>query len=267
MVADLPEADESDQTGAGQVTAPGATAPATLATPAPPTATMTLVDHLGELRTRLFRAALAVIAGSTVGFLAGDRIVAFLKAPIPSGAPLYTTGIGDAFFIKMKIAIAVGIILGMPVILYQLWAFIAPGLTEKERRTIRPWIPLALAFFALGVAIAYIILPYASAFLLSFQTPDLKPLITAGSYFDFVTTLFLAFGLTMEFPIVLFALSRVNILTSQRLRTSRRYIILGITIFATVATPGGDLVSPLVLGVTMYILYEATTWFIARSGH
>lgn len=253
MAADLPMPDGPDPTAT-----PGSATPA---------ATMTLIDHLGELRTRLFRAALAVIAGSVIGFVAGDRIVAFLKAPIPSAAPLFVTGIGDAFFIKMKIAIAVGVILGMPVILYQLWAFIAPGLTDKERRTIRPWVPIALVFFALGVTIAYIILPYATAFLLSFQTPDLKPLITAGSYFDFVTTLFLAFGLTMEFPIVLFALSRVNILTSQRLRTSRRYIILGITIFATVATPGGDLVSPLVLGLTMYVLYEATTWFIARSGH
>ena len=87
------------------------------------------------------------------------------------------------------------------------------------------------------------------AFLLGFRTPTLvNALITAGPYFDFVTTLFLAFGLAMEFPIVLVALSRVNILTSQRLRASRRYVILGITIFATVATPGGDLVSPIVLG-------------------
>ncbi len=198
--------------------------------------------------------------------MAGDPIISILKAPIPSDSPLFFTGIGDPFFIRMKIAVVVGIILAMPIILYQLWAFIAPGLTEQERRLIRPWVPLALFFFALGVVIAYVVLPYAAAFLLGFQTADLKPLITAGSYFDFVTTLFLAFGLTMEFPIILFALSRVNILTSQRLRSSRRYVILGITIFATVATPGGDLVSPFVLGVTMYILYEATTWFIARGG-
>ena len=115
--------------------------------------------------------------------------------------------------------------------------------------------------------IAYVILPYAHAFLLSFTDATLVNSLAAGPYFDFVTTLFLAFGLVMEFPIVLFALSRVNILTSQRLRASRRYVILGITIFATVATPGGDLVSPFVLGVTMYILFEATTWFIARGRH
>ena len=228
---------------------------------------MTLVDHLGELRSRLFRVVAAVAVASIVGFAAGDNIIAFLKSPIPSSQPLFFTGLGDPFFIRMKIAIVVGIILAMPVILYQLWAFIAPGLTEAEQRTIRPWVPMALFFFALGVAIAYVILPYAAQFLLSFQTADLKPLITAGAYFDFVTTLFLAFGLIMEFPIVLFALSRVHILSSQRLRASRRYVILGITIFATIATPGGDLVSPFVLGVTMYILYEATTWFIARGGN
>jgi sec-independent protein translocase protein TatC len=266
--APAPGASSSAELTAALVPGPGSPVapPVPASSPAEGDAVMSLVDHLGELRKRIFRIVLAVAIGAIVGFLIGDPVIAILKAPIPSSSPLYFTGIGDPFFIKMKIAVVVGIILAMPVILYQLWAFVAPGLTERERRTIRPWVPLALLFFALGVVIAYIILPYAAAFLLSFQTPDLKPLITAGSYFDFVTTLFLAFGLTMEFPIVLFALSRVNILSSKRLRSSRRYIILGITIFATVATPGGDLVSPTVLGLTMYVLYEATTWFIARGG-
>lgn len=266
--APAPGASSSAALTAALVAGPGSPVapPGPASPPAEGDAVMSLVDHLGELRKRIFRIVLAVAIGSIVGFLIGDPVIAILKAPIPSGSPLYFTGIGDPFFIKMKIAVVVGIILAMPVILYQLWAFVAPGLTERERRTIRPWVPLALFFFALGVVIAYFILPYAAAFLLSFQTPDLKPLITAGSYFDFVTTLFLAFGLTMEFPIVLFALSRVSILSSKRLRSSRRYIILGITVFATVATPGGDLVSPFVLGVTMYVLYEATTWFIARGG-
>ena len=182
------------------------------------------------------------------------------------GGKVIVLGPGDAFFITMKISVVVGIILAMPVILYQLWAFVAPGLTQQERRVIRPWLPMALFFFALGCAIAYVILPYAMQFLLGFTSATLVNSLAAGPYFDFVTTLFLAFGLTMEFPIVLYALSRVNILTSQRLRASRRYVILGITIFATVATPGGDLVSPFVLGLTMYILFEATTWFIARTG-
>jgi sec-independent protein translocase protein TatC len=90
--------------------------------------------------------------------------------------------------------------------------------------------------------------------------------IAAGPYFDFVTTLFLAFGLVMEFPMVLFGLSRVGIVTSARMRAARRYVILGTAIFAAVVTPGGDLVSPIVLGVTMYVLFEITLWVIARTG-
>lgn len=228
-------------------------------------AVMTLVDHLGELRGRIFRIVLAVAVGAVVGFYFAGSIIDFLVKPLP-GQKVIILGPGDAFFIYMKIAVVVGIILAMPVILYQLWAFVAPGLTAQERRIIRPWLPLALLFFALGVVIAYVILPYATGFLLSFTNETLVASIAAGPYFDFVTTMFLAFGLVMEFPIVLYALSRVNILTSQRLKASRRYVILGITVFATVATPGGDLVSPFVLGVTMYLLYEATTWVIARGG-
>ena len=239
---------------------------------APPTSApaddsvMSLVDHLSELRSRLFRAILAVAVASVVGFAVSDPIIALLAAPIPGDAPLYFTGLGDAFVIKLKVAVVVGIILAMPVLLYQIWSFVRPGLTPEERRVVRPWVPLALAFFALGVAIAYIVLPYAAQFLISFTSPDLQPLITAGSYFDFVTTMFLAFGLIMEFPILLVGLSRVGILTSERLTSSRRMVILGIAIFAAVATPGGDLISPFVLGGTMYVLFEATVWFIRRSG-
>ncbi len=154
----------------------------------------------------------------------------------------------------------------MPVILYQLWAFVAPGLTPSEKKTIRPWVPLALLFFAIGVAIAYFVLPFAVGFLLAFTDDTVVAGIAAGPYFDFVTTMFLAFGLIMEFPIIMVGLSKVGILTSQRLSESRRMIILGIAIFAAVATPGGDLVSPFVLGGTMYILFELTTLFIRRSG-
>ncbi len=234
--------------------------------PATPSVEMSLVDHLVELRNRLVKMVLAVAVASVVGFLLGDQIVAILRSPIPGDKPLYYTGLGDAFVIKVKIAVVVGVILAMPVILYQLWAFIAPGLTAAERRVVRPWIPLALLFFAIGTVIAYVILPFAAGFLLAFSTADLQPLITAGAYFDFVTTMFLAFGLIMEFPILLFGLSRVGIVTSQRLSGLRRPAILGIAIFATAITPGGDLVSPTVLGVTMYVLFEATIIAIRRSG-
>ena len=109
-------------------------------------------------------------------------------------------------------------------------------------------------------------LPYAVSFLLSFTDDRLVENVAAGPFFDFVTTTFLAFGLVMEFPILLVGLSRVGIVTSDRLRHVRRYVILGIAIFSAIATPGGDLVSPFVLGGTMYLLFELTVLFIKRTG-
>jgi sec-independent protein translocase protein TatC len=238
----------------------------------PPTAApgdegvMSLVDHLGELRTRLVRSLLAVAAGSLVGFYFAVPIRNVLIAPLPGDGTVQVLGLGDAFVIQLKISVVVGIILAMPVLLYQIWAFVAPGLTPAERRTVRPWIPLALVFFALGVGIAYFVMPFAVAFLLSFTDDVLVQGIAAGPYFDFVTTMFLAFGLVMEFPILLVGLSRVGIVTSARLRASRRIVILAIAVFAAVATPGGDIISPLVLGGTMYVLFELTVLFIRRSG-
>jgi sec-independent protein translocase protein TatC len=243
---------------------PSATLP--LGAGLPGDAPMSLVDHLSELRRRIVRALLAILAGSVVGFWLGDAIVNFLKAPLPIEQPLVFTSIGDPFAIRLRIAIVTGILLAMPVILYQGWAFVSPGLTAVERRAARPWIPLALGFFAFGVIVAYAVLPFAAQFLLSFATPAVQPLLTAREYFDFVSTMFLAFGLLMEFPIVLVGLSRVGLVTSARLRTSRRTVILGIAIFATAATPGGDLVSPAVLGLSLYLLYELTIVIIRRSG-
>ena len=234
-------------------------------TPGAASTDMTLVDHLAELRDRIVKVLIVVILTSLVGFYFATPIIGILVAPLPNNQ-LQFTGLGDAFFINVKIAIVVGIILAMPVILYQVWAFIAPGLTDAERRTVRPWIPIALVFFALGVGIAYLILPYAVQFLMGFSSQYLNPLITAGPYFDFVTTLFLAFGLIMEFPILLFGLSRVGIVTSERLSSARRMAILVIAIFSAAATPGGDLVSPFVLGITMYLLFEGTIFVIRRSG-
>jgi sec-independent protein translocase protein TatC len=227
---------------------------------------MTLVEHLVELRNRLFKAALAILLGSIVGFIFGDPIIAILKAPIPGGKPLFYTELAGAFMIHVKIALVVGVILGMPVILYQGWAFIAPGLTDKERRVSLPWIPAALFFFVLGVGIAYFILPYAAGFLVGFSSDALQPLITAESYFDFVTTLFLVFGLILQFPIILYALALVGILSSKRLVGARRQAILGMAIFAAVITPGGDIVSPTALFLTMWALFEGTIFVIRRTG-
>jgi sec-independent protein translocase protein TatC len=233
-----------------------------------PGGVMSLVDHLSELRSRIVWSILGIAAGAIIGFAAGDPIIAFLRSPLPLPAdePLRFTSIGDPFAIRIRIAIVAGVILAMPVILWNVWRFVAPGLTASERRAILPWIPAALVFFLIGVSIAYAVLPFAAAFLLSFQTADLQPLLTAREYFDFVSTLFLAFGLLMEFPILLVGLSRVGIVTSERLRRARRMIVLAIAVFSAAATPGGDLVSPTILGLSLYILFEGTIVVIRRSG-
>jgi sec-independent protein translocase protein TatC len=249
----------------------GLVPPASPSPPAAPAAAgdesaMSLVDHLSELRRRVAISLLAIALGSGVGFYFAPQLITFLKAPLNLGKPLVYTGLGDAFFINLKLAIVVGIVLAMPILVWQLWRFISPGLTREERRMARPWAPLAIVFFVIGVTVAYVILPFASTFLLSFSSADLQPLITASEYFGFVTTLFLVFGLVMEYPIVLVLLAKVGIINSARLRSSRRFVILAIAIISAVVTPGGDPISPTVLGVTMYVLYEFSIVLIRLGG-
>lgn len=231
-----------------------------------PAATMSLAGHLTELRNRLVWSLLAIAAGGSVGFAYGDPIIDVITAPIPPNVPIILTQIGAGFAVRLQIALVVGVILAMPVILWHVWRFVAPGLTPAERRAVLPWIPAALVFFAMGVGVAYIVMPFAAQFLLSFLTDRVQPMLDLTSYIDFMSTLFLAFGILMEFPILLIGLSRVGIVTSDRLRRSRRMAILVIAVFAAVATPGGDLVSPFVLGLTLYLLFEGTVWFIRRTG-
>ena len=123
-----------------------------------------------------------------------------------------------------------------------------------------------MAFFALGVGVAYFILPYATGFLFTFQSKDIHILLTADAYFGFVTTLFLAFGLIMEFPIVLVLLSKVGIITSKWLRKNRRGAILGIVVVSNLITPGADFVSPMVMSVVLYGLFEASIVMIRLGG-
>ena len=239
----------------------GATPP-----PAVDQSEMSLSGHLIELRNRIFISVFSLLPGTILGYIFSDRLIEILKDPLPTKEPLETLSLTGPFMIHLQIALTFGVILAMPVILYQFWRFISPGLTDRERSTARPWVPLALVFFALGVGVAYFILPYASGFLYGFQTKDVHLLLTADNYFGFITTLFLAFGLVMEFPIVLVLLSKVGIISSALLRRSRRMAILGITIFSACVTPGADLVSPIVMAVTMYGLYEVSIVMIRMGG-
>jgi len=225
---------------------------------------MTVVEHLSELRRRIIIGILAIAVGAAVGFYFAPDAIRFLKTPISQ--PLYFTAPSSAFFLQLKLALMIGVALASPILLYQVWAFIAPGLTPRERRLALPWVPLGLIFLAIGIAVAWFVLPFAVGFMLGFAIPGvIDPLITADAYFGFVTNLFLAFGLVMEFPIVLVLLSKVGIVSAERLRRNRRYVFLGIFVFAVVVTPGGDPYSPTVMGLVMYLLYELTIRLVARG--
>ena len=194
---------------------------------------MSWVGHLVELRNRVYIAVFSLIPGTILGFIFSGQIIHFLRSPLPTDAPLQALGLTDALMIQLQVALITGAILAMPVILYEFWAYISPGLTPSERSAARPWVPLAMAFFALGVGVAYFILPYATGFLYNFQSSDITLMLTAESadaYFGFVSTLFLAFGLVMEFPIILVLLSKVGIVSSRGLRKSRRPAILAIVV-------------------------------------
>jgi sec-independent protein translocase protein TatC len=211
---------------------------------------MTLVDHLAELRRRVVISILAVFVGSTIGFYFGPDIIRLLAQPI--GGRLIT--------------LHVGFLVAFPVVLYQLWAFVSPGLTPRERQVARPWIPLAILFFLAGVAVAWVVLPYTVGFLMGFQIDDIViPSVTAENYFGFITLMFGGFGIVMQFPIVLILLSKLGLVSVERLRAARRYVLLGVFVVAVVITPGGDPISPLILGGVMYLLYEFTIVLLVRG--
>jgi sec-independent protein translocase protein TatC len=227
-------------------------------------ATMSLLEHLEELRRRLIIIIAAIVVAAIAGFLLSKPAIDILRAPLPSEyEKLYFLSVGGAFAAQLKVGVFLGIAIAMPVILFEIWRFITPGLTTRERRIVWPLLLAALLLFALGMLVGYVIIPFALTFLLSFAEPGLQPLLTINEYLGFVTTMMLAFGLVMEFPIVLLALARVGILSYTRVARQRRFVIVGIVIFAVVVTPGGDPFSPSILSAVMYALFEASL-FVMR---
>jgi sec-independent protein translocase protein TatC len=225
---------------------------------------MTLVEHLAELRNRIIKSLLAVGVGSLAGLYYNNEIRDFLLLPLP-GHTVQVLNPGDAFSITLRIGLITGVIVAMPVILYQAWAFIAPGLTVTERRAIRPWVPVSLVFFAFGMFLAWIVLPVAIGFLLSFTDESLRANLAAGPYFEFVGMLFLGFGLAMQYPIVLLALARIGVISSAKLRLWRRYALLALVVVAVAITPP-DAFSDIAMAVVLYALYEVTIFVISRTG-
>ncbi|HET6381350.1 MAG TPA: twin-arginine translocase subunit TatC [candidate division Zixibacteria bacterium] len=222
-------------------------------------ATMTLMEHLEELRRRLIIIVISILGAAVLGFVVSRPVLILLRSQLPDEyEQLQFLGPADAFAAQLKVAGFLGIALAMPVILYQAWRFIGPGLTPRERRFVWPITLAALLLFVLGVAIGYVIIPYALSFLLNFGEDLAQPNMTIDRYVGFVTTMLLAFGLALEFPVVLIGLSKVRILNYRRLASQRRWAILVIVLFAILLTPGGDPVSSLILSGVMFLLFEGS---------
>jgi sec-independent protein translocase protein TatC len=221
--------------------------------------TMTMVEHLEELRRRLMVVIAAIAIAGIVGFLVSEQVLIILRQPLPDEfETLYFTSPAGAFVARLKIAGFIGVALAMPVILYEVWRFVTPGLLPGERRLLWPFLLVALLLFALGVIVGYLVLPFALTFLYGFAGEAIEPFPILEEYIGFVTTLLLVFGLMLQFPVVIFVLARLGIVTPAWLASRRRWAVLIIAIVSALATPGGDPLSMVVLGLLMYGLFEAT---------
>lgn len=220
---------------------------------------MSIVEHLDELRSRVIVITVSVVLAGIIGFFLAEPIINLLRAPLPDDQDrLVQLGIGESLGVRLRVALYVGIGLSVPVILYQLWRFVTPGLTRTERRLIWPMLIAAILLFALGVTLGYLVIPFAVEFLLSLTLPGVDALLRLSDYVNFVLMIMLAFGLAFQFPIVLLLLARVGILSYGFLSRRRRQAVLLIVLFAIIATPGGDPLSSAVLSLVMYALFEAT---------
>jgi len=227
-----------------------------------PAGEMPFLDHLEELRWRLIWSLLAVVVCAVVGYVLVTRldVLGLLVEPIKPflhGTKLKYLSPTEPFFITLKLAISVGFVLASPIVIYQVWAFLAPALLPSERRVIVPALYMGLVLFALGVLMSYkVVLPMTLSFTMSFQTESLEQNIVIGEYLAFVTRLLLAFGGVFELPVVVLILSAMGLVTPEFLAGKRRHAIVVITILASVLTPGDVITLTLMLMVPLIFLYE-----------
>jgi sec-independent protein translocase protein TatC len=219
-----------------------------------------LTTHLQELRKRLILSFIAVGGGFALCYTFAEKIFDILAAPLlkmmPMGGSLIFTSVAEAFFTYMKVAFISGLILASPFVLYQIWAFVAPGLYRHEKKYVVPFVLAGSFFFAIGILFAYYVaLPIGFKFLLGFATDFIKPLPSMKEYLSFSIKFLLAFGLVFEFPVVLVLLARIGVVEAKTLARQRKYAILLIFIFAAILTPP-DIISQVIVALPMIGLYE-----------
>jgi sec-independent protein translocase protein TatC len=223
---------------------------------------MPFLDHLEELRWRAMWSLLAVIVGAIAGFILVDRMDAMelLIRPIEpflEGGKLKYLSPTDPFFVTLKLSLLAGLVLASPIVIYQIWAFLAPALLPSEKRVIVPALYMGVLLFIGGVVMSYkIVLPMTLKFTMSFQTEFLEQSIVIGPYMAMVTRLLLAFGIVFELPVVILILSALGLVTPEFLASKRRHAIAGITILAAVLTPGDVITVTIMMMLPLVLLYE-----------
>ncbi len=226
----------------------------------PETAQETFLSHLIELRERLVRALVAVLLAFVPAFFYASELYDLLAAPmlaaLPEGSKMIATGVITPFFIPMKIALMVAFLVALPYLLYQAWAFVAPGLYAHEKRLVLPLIVSSTALFFAGMAFCYFfVFRMVFGFISSFAPKSISVAPDIEAYFNFVIGMFIAFGVTFEVPVVVVVLAMTGILSVEKLREIRPYVIVGAFVVAAVVTPP-DVVSQLMLAVPLCVLYE-----------
>jgi sec-independent protein translocase protein TatC len=228
---------------------------------------MTIVQHLDELRTRLLISLGAFLALSIVAFIFYDPIFDFIIDPLcslpadklgPQGCKLGQFTPLEGFQVRLKLTAMVGLILASPVWLYQLWAFIVPGLTSKEKKYALPFVASSVVLFLVGATFAYLLMPTGLRVLIGLGGENLVTLLRADAYVNFVGLMLIAFGVTFELPLVLLFLGLAGVIGVNTLRRHRRGAIVGIAALAAVVTPSQDPYTMLAMAVPLYLLYEAT---------
>ena len=229
-----------------------------------------LTAHLEELRKRLIYSFLSVGVAFGVSYAYIKEIVEILMRPLvrtlPAGSSLVFTAVPEAFFTYLKAALLAGVFFSSPFILYQIWAFVSPGLYEREKKYIYPYLFVSTFFFVAGALFCYfIVFPVVFRFFLSFATKDIRPLPAIKEYLTFTIKLLLAFGLLFQWPPLILFLSRMGVVSSKTLAKNRKYAILGIFVAAAVLTPP-DLVSQLLLAGPLLVMYEGSIWMAKFLG-
>jgi len=218
------------------------------------------VAHLIELRGRLLRAVLAIVVAFVAVFPFARPIYNWLAQPLlarlPAGGSMIATGVTTPFFIPMKVVGLVALLLALPMVLYQAWAFVAPGLYAHEKRWVAPLILVSTGLFVAGMAFAYYaVMPMVFGFVTAVAPEGVAVMTDIASYFDFVLGLFVAFGVTFEVPVLVVVLIKVGLVTVAKLREWRPYVIVGAFVVGAIFTPP-DVISQLMMAIPLWLLYE-----------